>query len=49
MVGVLLFLKCELGPSGLIVCKKLYFLIYLIPYFVEKIDTITEKMYKIKM
>ena len=48
IVGVLLLLKCEFGPSALIICKKLYFLISLIPYFVEKIDAITEKIYKIK-
>ena len=47
IVGVLLLLKCELGPSSLIVCKNLYFLINLIAYFVEKVDTKTDKTYKI--
>tara|TARA_B100000575_G_C22753548_1_gene449298 strand:- start:127 stop:273 length:147 start_codon:yes stop_codon:yes gene_type:complete len=48
-VGVLLLLKCVLGPSVLIVCKKLYFFINLIPYFVDKLEEITEKIYKIKI
>ena len=49
IVGVLLLIKWELGPSVLIVCKKLYFLINLIPYFVERVDVINEKIYTIKI
>ena len=45
IVGVLLLLKCELGPSSLIVCKKLFFFINLIPYFVEIYEAIIEIMY----
>tara|TARA_B100001121_G_scaffold281450_1_gene274125 strand:+ start:723 stop:1004 length:282 start_codon:yes stop_codon:yes gene_type:complete len=49
IVGVLFLIKCELGPSVLIVCKILYFLINLIPYFVETVHVISEKIYKKKM
>tara|TARA_B100000900_G_scaffold324641_1_gene284321 strand:- start:411 stop:653 length:243 start_codon:yes stop_codon:yes gene_type:complete len=48
IVGVLLLLKCELGASVFIFCKKLYFLINLIPYPVEIVDAMTENIYRIK-
>tara|TARA_B100000212_G_scaffold133948_1_gene100657 strand:+ start:532 stop:747 length:216 start_codon:yes stop_codon:yes gene_type:complete len=49
MVGVLFLLRWDFGPSLLIVCKKLFFLINLMPYFVEIAENINEKKYKIKM
>ena len=49
MVGVLLLIKCKLGPSVLIVCKRLNFLINLIPYFVEIADAVNDKIYKKKI
>ena len=49
IVGVFCLIKWELGPSVLIVCKKLYFFINLIPYFVERVDVINEKIYTIKI
>ena len=47
-MGVLFLLKCELGPSVLIVCNKLYFFTNLIPYLVDMVEVIKEKKYKIK-
>ena len=49
IVGVLLLLKCDFGPSALMFCKKLFFLINSIPYLVEIVDAMTEKIYKIKI
>ena len=49
MVGVLLLLKCKLGPSVLIVCKRFNFWINLIPYFVEIADAVNDKIYKKKI
>ena len=49
IVGVFFLIKWELGPSVLIVCKNLYFLINLIPYFVVIVAAITEIIYVIKI
>ena len=49
IVGVFFLIKWELGPSVLIVCKKLYFLINFIPYFVVIEAAMTEKIYEKKI